>query len=85
MPAKAKQFLPSAMGLGLGWVVPFANSFSFAVGAVIAWVWEKVSKKSAEDYNVPIASGFVAGESLMAAGVAMFQTISDMMAGKSAE
>jgi OPT family oligopeptide transporter len=85
LPAKAKPFLPSAMGLGLGWVVPFANSFSFAIGAVIAWVWERASKKSAEDYNVPIASGFVAGESLMAAGVAMFQTVSDMLAAKPAE
>lgn len=85
LPAKARPYLPSAMGLGLGWVVPFANSFSFAIGAVIAWVWEKVSKKSAEDYNVPIASGFVAGESLMAAGVAMFQTVSDMLTAKPAE
>jgi len=85
LPARARQFLPSAMGLGLGWVVPFANSFSFAIGAVIAWVWGKVSKKSAEDYNVPIASGFVAGESLMAAGVAMFQTISDMLVAQPAE
>lgn len=82
LPEKTKRFLPSAMGIGLGWVVPFANSFSFAVGAFIAWIWERVSKKTAEDYNVPIASGFVAGESLMAAGVAMFQTIAGMLAGR---
>jgi uncharacterized oligopeptide transporter (OPT) family protein len=80
LPAKVKRFMPSAMGIGLGWVVPFANSFSFAIGAVIAWAWEKKSKRTAEDYNVPIASGFVAGESLMAAAVAMFQTIAGMFA-----
>lgn len=81
LPAKVKQFMPSAMGIGLGWIVPFANSFSFAIGAIIAWAWERASKKTAEDYNVPIASGFVAGESLMAAGVAMFQTIAGMLTG----
>lgn len=80
LPTKVKRFMPSAMGIGLGWVVPFANSFSFAIGAVIAWAWEKKSKRTAEDYNVPIASGFVAGESLMAAAVAMFQTIAGMFA-----
>ena len=31
------------------------------------------------------ASGFVAGESLMAAGVAMFQTISGMISGSSSK
>lgn len=82
LPEKFRRFLPSAMGLGLGWVVPFANSLSFAAGAMIAWVWGCFSKKSAEDYSVPIASGFVAGESLMAAGVAMFQTIAGMIAGR---
>ena len=85
LPQKAKRFMPSAMGLGLGWVVPFANSFSFAVGAVIAWWWGRINKKSAEDFMVPIASGFVAGESLMAAGVAMFQTVSGMISGSSSK
>ncbi len=80
LPPNVKRFMPSAMGLGLGWIVPFANSFSFAIGAVIAWAWEKGHKRSAEDYNVPIASGFVAGESLMSAAIAMFQTISDVLA-----
>ncbi len=79
LPPNVKRFMPSAMGLGLGWIVPFANSFSFAIGAVIAWGWEKAHKRSAEDYNVPIASGFVAGESLMSAAIAMFQTIAGML------
>jgi uncharacterized oligopeptide transporter (OPT) family protein len=72
---KSRPFLPSAMGLGLGWVVPFQNSFAFAIGAVVAWLWERASKRSAETYVIPVASGLVAGESLMAAFVAIWQAV----------
>lgn len=68
---KAKKFTPSAMGLGLSWVVPFANCFAFFIGAVIAWVWTKAHQKSAELYVVPTASGAIAGESLACAVIAM--------------
>lgn len=71
---KARPYLPSAMGLGLGCVVFFSNALAFTIGAVIAWAWEKASPKTAESYNVPIASGLVAGESLMKALLAMLAT-----------
>ena len=75
LPAKARRFVPSAMGLGLAWVVPWYNALGFAIGAVIAWVWSLTHKKSAEKFTIPIASGVVAGESLMAALVAITATI----------
>ena len=59
------------MGLGLAWVVYFANCFSFFVGAVIAWLWGKLNEENAAVYVVPVASGAVAGESLMCAIIAM--------------
>jgi uncharacterized oligopeptide transporter (OPT) family protein len=80
LPKSVRPYLPSAMGLGLGWVVPFANSFAFAIGAIIAWVWEKLHKKTAEAFVVPIASGMVAGESMMAAILAMYSTVASMWA-----
>jgi OPT family oligopeptide transporter len=70
-PKKIKPYLPSAMGLGLSWVVVFANSFAFFVGALIALIWEKINKKNAELYVIPVASGAVAGESLMCAAMQM--------------
>jgi len=69
---KWKPYLPSAMGLGLSWVFPFANSFSFFVGAVIAMIWSKIAKKSADSFIIPIASGAIAGESLICAFLAMY-------------
>jgi uncharacterized oligopeptide transporter (OPT) family protein len=65
------RFLPSAMGLGLGFVVDFSNSLGFAIGAVIAWMWAKRSAGHAGAFKIPLASGLVAGESLFAAIIAI--------------
>lgn len=79
---KLRRFLPSAMGLGLAWVIPFQNSLSFAIGAVLVWVWAKVSSKNESNYSVPIASGFVAGESLVAAFIAIGCTLIGFLVAK---
>lgn len=75
LPGKARHWVPSAMGLGLAWVVPWYNAMGFAIGAVIAWAWSLAHKKTAEKYTIPVASGVVAGEALMAAMVAISATI----------
>jgi len=81
-PATARKYLPSATALGLAWVIPFQNAFSFFIGACIAMIWYRLHKKSSENYNVPIASGLVAGESLMAAALAITATVVGLMSGK---
>jgi uncharacterized oligopeptide transporter (OPT) family protein len=60
-------------------VVPFANALSFTIGAVVAWVWGMVDSKRCEKFNVPLASGLVAGESLIAAIIAMLATASGLL------
>jgi putative OPT family oligopeptide transporter len=72
VPKKWKPYVPSAMGLGLAWVVPFQNSLAFFLGAVITEIWSRLSKKTADLFVVPIASGAIAGESLMCALLAMY-------------
>jgi OPT family oligopeptide transporter len=73
-PAKHKPYLPSAMGLGLSWIIPFGNALSFLLGAIIGWIWEKGGKRHSDLYAVAIASGLIAGESLMKAILSMFAT-----------
>ena len=80
IPSKYRKWFPSTMGLGLSWVVPFASSFSFALGAVVAWVWGLIHKKSHDTFNIPVASGLVAGESLIKAVIAMTATILGLIA-----
>jgi len=65
LPAKARRFIPSAMGLGLAFVIPFWNTLSMFVGALAAWILAKKAKDFASHYTIPVASGLIAGESLM--------------------
>ncbi len=81
VPNKVKGYLPSAMGLGLSWIIPFSNAFSFLLGAVIGWVWEKASPKSSALYAIAIASGLIAGESLMKAVLSMAATAIGIVSG----
>lgn len=82
-PKHIRPWVPSSMGLGLAFVVPFQNSLSFFLGAVIALIWQRANPKSAERYIIPIASGVVAGESLLSAGNAMWSAASDLIFGSS--
>jgi len=77
---KAQPYIPSAMGLGLSWIMVFENSLSFAIGAVVVAVWTRLNRKQAESYYVPVASGFIAGESLIAAIIAIACTIVGLFA-----
>jgi uncharacterized oligopeptide transporter (OPT) family protein len=77
---RAQPWLPSAMGLGLSWVMVFQNSLSFALGAVLVAIWNKVHKKTSDLYYIPVASGLIAGESLVAAIIAISCTIVGLLA-----
>jgi OPT family oligopeptide transporter len=79
---RARRWMPSAMGLGLGWVVFFSNAFAFTIGALISWLWSLGHRKSQDTYNIPIASGLVAGESLTKALLAMLATAIGLVSGK---
>ncbi len=74
LPRRARRFMPSAMGLGLSWVMPFANAIAFGLGAIVAWIWSLVAKRSAERQTVTLASGLIAGESLLKAIFTMAAT-----------
>jgi uncharacterized oligopeptide transporter (OPT) family protein len=76
---KARPYLPSATGLGLGWVVPFSIPLSFAIGGVIVAVWRRLSRGTEDTYSVPVASGLIAGESMVKALLAMLATAIGLM------
>jgi uncharacterized oligopeptide transporter (OPT) family protein len=79
---RLRGFLPSSMGLGLGLVIPFENSLSFALGAVVTLLWTKISARNATSFNIPVASGFVAGESVIAAVIAILCAVMGLLAAK---
>ncbi len=71
---RARSYLPSAMGLGMGWVVPFSVALSIALGAVLAAGWRRSAAASEHRYRIAVASGLIAGDSLVRAGLAMLAT-----------
>ncbi|MFM9957560.1 MAG: OPT family oligopeptide transporter [Phycisphaerales bacterium] len=74
VPPKVRGYLPSAMGLGLSWVIPFSSAFGFFLGACIGWLWEKLHRSSSDKFSIATASGLIAGESLIKAIIAMTAT-----------
>jgi OPT family oligopeptide transporter len=68
-PKNLKAWVPSAAGLGLAWVFPWTNALDFFLGSVIGYIIMKKRPKLSEEYTFPVASGLIAGGSLM--GVAL--------------
>jgi uncharacterized oligopeptide transporter (OPT) family protein len=62
---KKQKYLPSAAGVGLAWTFHWYYSLLFFLGAFIGWVWKRISDKNAEEFTYPVASGVIAGGSLM--------------------
>jgi uncharacterized oligopeptide transporter (OPT) family protein len=70
LPARARAFLPSPAGLGLGFVIPGTSSVSMFAGSAIAAALGRWAPALAARAVLPVASGFIAGESLMGIAIA---------------
>jgi putative OPT family oligopeptide transporter len=62
---KRQNYIPSAAGLGLSWTFHWYYGFLFFLGALIGYLYERKWPEKAKDYTFPVASGIVAGGSLM--------------------
>jgi uncharacterized oligopeptide transporter (OPT) family protein len=63
---KHEKWIPSAPALGLSWTFQWFTSLLFFIGAVIGYCWEKKSPEQSKEFLFPVASGIIAGGSLMA-------------------
>jgi uncharacterized oligopeptide transporter (OPT) family protein len=75
LPARARAWVPSPMGLGLAFVIPFYNTLSIFVGALLAWILMKKTETLAAMYTIPVAAGTIAGESLMGVVIASLDAV----------
>ena len=67
---KYKTYIPSATGIGLGMILPFYQPLQMFIGAAIAAIVMARKDGKAGEYVVPVASGLIAGESLIGVVVA---------------
>ncbi len=62
---KHEKYMPSASGFGLAWVFHWYYGILFFMGAMISYGLQKKAPKLAEEFTFPVASGIIAGGSLM--------------------
>lgn len=70
-PKPIKSWLPSPSGLGIAMVIPGSNCIAMFLGAALAEGLRRWKPALAEKTVVPVASGLIAGESLMGVLVAI--------------
>lgn len=78
-PRPLRPWLPSPSGLGIAMVIPASNSIAMFLGAAVAEWLRRRRPVLAERTVVPVASGLIAGESLMGILIA-FLIVSGVLA-----
>lgn len=73
-PRAVRAFLPSPSAIGIAMVVPWSNSLAFFLGTAIAELIRR-RFRHLEPYTVPVASGLIAGESLVAIAITIATTV----------
>jgi uncharacterized oligopeptide transporter (OPT) family protein len=70
-----RPFVPSPTGMGIAMLIPISAVTMIFLGAVGDTVWERVSRKSHDQYSIPLASGLIAGEALVAVVIPLLVTL----------
>ncbi|KAL1830957.1 hypothetical protein DCAR_0100911 [Daucus carota subsp. sativus] len=63
-PTKFSQFIPIPMAMAVPFYIGAYFAIDMFVGTVILFVWERVNRKSSEDYAGAVASGLICGDGI---------------------
>jgi len=72
---KYAETTPSPSAIGIGMLIPASVLMTFILGGVGQLIWSKVSPNSEENYRIPLASGLIAGEAILAVVLAIWAAI----------
>ena len=64
-----RPFVPSPTGVGIAMLIPISAVTVIFLGAALDAIWARVSPASHARYSIPIASGLIAGEALVAVAI----------------
>lgn len=76
---KQQNWIPSPAAMGLAWTFHWYYGMLFCLGAVIARLLEKKNPKLSEAYTWPVASGIIAGGSLMGVLIIFWENGPEML------
>jgi putative OPT family oligopeptide transporter len=68
---KYAEAVPSPSAIGIGMLIPASVLMTFILGGVGQFVWAKVSPNSEDAFRIPLASGLIAGEAILAVVLAI--------------
>ena len=72
---KWRPYVPSPTGMGIAMLIPVNAVTMIFVGAAADSIWAKLSPQSHDRYSIPIASGLIAGEALVAVVIPLLVTV----------
>ncbi len=75
LPERLARWVPSPASIGLAMVVPALYSISMFLGALGGWVLLRRAPRWASRFLVVLASGLIAGESLVGVAIAIYRTV----------
>jgi len=67
--------VPSPSAIGIGMLIPASVLMTFVLGGMAQLVWAKSSPDSEKEYRIPLASGLIAGEALLAVVLAILAAV----------
>ncbi|HET7225835.1 MAG TPA: OPT family oligopeptide transporter [Candidatus Eisenbacteria bacterium] len=70
-----KTWTPSPTGIGIGMLVPGSAIVTMFLGGLIGFAWEKAKPDNARRHTIPLASGFIAGEAIVAVLIPILVTL----------
>jgi uncharacterized oligopeptide transporter (OPT) family protein len=70
-----RRFVPSPTGMGIAALIPINAVTMIFLGALGDVIWERTARDSHDHYSIPIASGLIAGEALVAVALPLLVTL----------
>jgi OPT family oligopeptide transporter len=74
-----EHLIPSPSGLGLAWTFHWYYGLLFFLGGLLGWWLHRRYPEWAEEYTFPVASGWIAGESLMGVTLVVAASAPDLL------
>ena len=74
-----RRLIPSPAGVGLAWTFHWYYGLLFFIGGALGWWVERKRPAWSAEYTFPVASGWIAGESLMGVGLVMWENGPELM------
>jgi uncharacterized oligopeptide transporter (OPT) family protein len=67
--------VPSPAAIGIGMLINAAVLMTFILGGVAQLIWARTSEKTEDEFRIPLASGLIVGEAIVAVVIALWAAL----------